>query len=60
MPQLWPNLTTFHSSNSTVLHLIISGLSRQNIFITPEEESQDISEKCVKILTEKTAILVLG
>jgi hypothetical protein len=33
----------FRFSNSDVLHLVISGLSRKYIFITQEEKIQDIS-----------------
>jgi hypothetical protein len=38
-------LTLFGPANSDVLHLIIAGISRKYIFITQEEEIQDISEK---------------
>jgi hypothetical protein len=45
--------TLFSPINSDVLRLTIFGLSRKCIYITQEENIQDISKKQVEILIEK-------
>jgi hypothetical protein len=45
--------TLFNNDNSIFFHLTISGLSRKNICITPEEKIQDNSKKQVEILIKK-------